>query len=501
MSQFRRHPSTNRTTPYARRASRPRGVPAPASSGRRPDAERVVVTGLGLVSPLGNDPDEFYNRLLDGESAIGPITKFDASDLSTRIAAEVDDSAVDALALGTAGNGPPLMLKKWVKRVDPAIKYTVVAGKLALRDAGLSAPDAPDAWPLAGAPDLDPSRVGVLVGSALGGFTAFRDAAVALVKQSYRKMSPFCIPFAITNMPGAMLAMDLGLMGPNYPANTACATGNYCLKLAADHIRRGEADVMLAGGVDASVMDTSIQGFIACKALSSRNGDGEGDDPRDAATASRPWSSDRDGFVMGEGCGVLVLESLEHAKRRGARILCEVAGGAFSCDAHSLTEPLPDGRGVALCIRRAVADAGLSASDIDYVNAHGTSTPAGDMAEYGAIMSGLSGGSDHGEASTSGSDGPAPGAGGAWRGKVNSTKGQVGHSLGAAGALEAIACIQALRTGWLHPNPHLDNPDPRVDLSVLVGKTKEETRPRAALSNSFGFGGHNSAVVFTVFDE
>jgi len=415
------------------------------------------VTGTGLVSPLGCDADEFYNRLLAGESGIGKISKFDASEYPTQIAAEVDDGAVTELALGG------LMQKKFVKRVDPVIKFGMVAGKLALRDAGLDHEGEDIA-------KLDKVRSGILMGSALGGFDAFGTAVSNLQQVSYKKMNPFCIPFAITNMPAAMLAMDLNFMGPNYPANTACATGNYCIKLAADHIRRGEADLMLAGGTEASVMPLSIQGFMACKALSTNNDDPQG--------ASRPWDQDRDGFVMGEGAGVLVLESLEHAQARGANILCEVAGAAFTCDAYHLTDPRPEGEGVAACIQLALADAGMTAEDIDYVNCHGTSTPAGDMAEYKAIQKGLKG----------------------WKGKMNATKGQIGHLLGAAAAVEAVACVKALTTGWVHPNINLKNPSEGLDTNFIVGTVKEELKPRTVLSNSFGFGGHNSAVIFKKFE-
>lgn len=442
-----------RTPPQARVCRDVACAVTSEEDGRR----RVVVTGLGLVSPLGNDPAEFYGHLLEGRSGVRAISKFDASELPTRIAAEVDDEAVTQLALDG------LMQKKFVKRVDPVIKFGVVAGKLALRHAGLD--ETGEAFK-----KLDKFRAGILIGSALGGYDAFGTAVQSLVTQSFRRMNPFCIPFAITNMPGAMLAMELNFMGPNYPANTACATGNYCIKLAMDHIRRGDADVMLAGGAEASVLPLGIQGFIACKALSQRN-----DDP---AAASRPWDKGRDGFVMGEGAGVLVLESLEHAQARGAPILCEVAGAAFSCDAHHLTEPHPEGKGVSLCIQRALADARMRPEDIDYVNAHGTSTPAGDMAEYRAIMSGLAG----------------------WKGKINSTKGFTGHLLGAAGAVEAVACVQSLATGWVHPNANLENPEDDLDLNFLIGSKKEKLEPRAALSNSFGFGGHNSAVVFKKFE-
>lgn len=268
-----------------------------------------------------------------------------------------------------------------------------------------------------------------------------------------------------------MLAIDLGFMGPNYSISTACATGNYCIMTAAEHIRRGEANLMLAGGADAAVIPSGIGGFIACKALSKRN-----DDPE---SASRPWDKGRDGFVMGEGAGVLVLEELEHAKARGANILAEFIGGAFTCDAHHISDPDPEGKGVISCIEKSLECAGVEPADVDYVNAHGTSTPAGDMAEYRAIMSAV------------GHDNL----------KINSTKSMIGHLLGGAGAVEAVAVVEAIRTGKLHPNPNLEDPEDDVDLNVLVGKTAQDHDISVALSNSFGFGGHNSSILFRKFED
>lgn len=306
----------------------------------------------------------------------------------------------------------------------------------------------------------------------MGGMTTFAAGVEALTKSGYRKMNPFCIPFSIGNMGGAMLAMDLRFMGPNYSISTACATGNYCILGAADHIRRGDADLMLAGGADAAIIPSGIGGFIACKALSKRN--------NDPTAASRPWDADRDGFVMGEGAGVLVLEELEHALNRGANILAEFIGGAATCDAHHMTEPEPHGKGVRLCLERGLEASGIRPEDVKYVNAHGTSTPAGDVAEYRAIRAVL----------------PQDTL------RINSTKSMIGHLLGAAGAVEAVAAIQALRTGWLHPNLNLINPAQGVDTSVLVGGVKEYVDDLdIVLSNSFGFGGHNSCVLFKKFVE
>jgi 3-oxoacyl-[acyl-carrier-protein] synthase II len=352
--------------------------------------------------------------------------------------------------------------------MDAAIKYALTAGKKALRAAGL--PHDAKAVPGDGGP-IDAARAGILVGTAMGGMATFAGAVEDWATKGYRRMNPFCIPFAITNMPGAQLAMDTGFMGPNYSISTACATGNYCLLAAADHIRRGDADLMLAGGTDAAVIPSGIGGFTACKALSQRNADPAG--------ASRPWDTGRDGFVMGEGAGVLVLESEAHAKARGATILAELAGGAVGCDAHHMTEPRPDGAGVAACITAALAASGVAPGEVDYVNAHATSTPAGDLAEWRAIRAAVPGD----------------------RVKVNATKSLIGHLLGAASAVEAVAAVQAIRTGWLHPTLNVDSPDPLIELDRVVLGEKLAHDTRVALSNSFGFGGHNSCVVFKRWEE
>jgi len=317
--------------------------------------------------------------------------------------------------------------------------------------------------------DLDKSKCGVLIGSAMGGMQVFNDAIEAL-RVSYRKMNPFCVPFATTNMGSAMLAMDLGWMGPNYSISTACATSNFCILSAANHIIRGEADVMLSGGSDAAIIPIGLGGFVACRALSQRN-----DDP---IKASRPWDSKRDGFVMGEGAGVLLLEELEHAKARGAEIYAEFLGGSFTCDAYHMTEPHPDGAGVLLCIEKALAQSGVDRADVNYVNAHATSTKAGDLQEYKALMKSFGGNPEL---------------------RVNSTKSMIGHLLGAAGAVEAIAVIQAIRTGWVHPTINLENPESEVDMNVIVGGEKQRLDVKVALSNSFGFGGHNSSVLFAPY--
>ncbi|CAN6451369.1 unnamed protein product [Victoria cruziana] len=264
--------------------------------------------------------------------------------------------------------------------------------------------------------------------------------------------------------------MDLGWMGPNYSISTACATSNFCILNAANHIIRGEADVMLAGGSEATIIPIGIGGFIACRALSQRNSEPE--------KASRPWDSSRDGFVMGEGAGVLLLEELDHAKQRGAHIYAEFLGGAITCDAYHMTEPHPEGRGIILCMERALVESGICREDVNYINAHATSTQAGDLKEFKAMMECF---------------GQNPEL------RVNSTKSMIGHLLGAAGGVEAVAAIQAIRTGWIHPNINLENPDAGVDTKVLVGPTKERLDVKVAMSNSFGFGGHNSSILFAPY--
>ncbi|XP_041008099.1 3-oxoacyl-[acyl-carrier-protein] synthase II, chloroplastic-like [Juglans microcarpa x Juglans regia] len=410
---------------------------------------RVVVTGMGVVTPLGHDPDVFYNNLLEGVSGISEIEAFDCSQFPTRIAGEIKSFSTDGW-----------VAPKLSKRMDKFMLYMLTAGKKALADGGIT-DDVMN--------DLDKRKCGVLIGSGMGGMKVFNDAIEAL-RVSYRKMNPFCVPFATTNMGSAMLAMDLGWMGPNYSISTACATSNFCILNAANHISRGEADVMLCGGSDAAIIPIGLGGFVACRALSQRNGD--------PAKASRPWDINRDGFVMGEGSGVLLLEELEHAKGRGANIYAEFLGGSFTCDAYHMTEPRPDGVGVILCIERALAQSGVSREDVNYINAHATSTQAGDLKEYHALIHCFGQNTEL---------------------KVNSTKSMTGHLLGASGAVEAVAAVQAIRTGWVHPNVNLENPDEGVNTSVLVGPKKERLDVKAALSNSFGFGGHNSSIIFAPY--
>ncbi|CAI9753707.1 unnamed protein product [Fraxinus pennsylvanica] len=412
---------------------------------------RVVVTGLGVVSPLGHDADEYYTNLLEGTSGVSQIEAFDCTEFPTRIAGEIKSFSTDGW-----------VAPKLSKRADKFMLYLLTAGKKALVDGGITE----DVMT-----ELDKAKCGVIIGSALGGMKVFNDAIEAL-RESYRKMNPFCVPFASTNMGSAILAMDLGWMGPNYSISTACATSNFCILNATNHIIRGETNMMLCGGSDAAIIPIGLGGFVACRALSQRN--------EDPTKASRPWDMNRDGFVMGEGAGVLLLEELEHAKRRGAIIYAEVLGGSFTCDAYHMTEPRPDGTGIVLCIEKALAQAGVAREDVNYINAHATSTPSDDLKEYEAIICCF---------------------GQNTKLRMNSTKSMVGHLLGAAGAVEAVATVKAIQTRWIHPNINLEQPDEGMDTSILVGPKKEKLDIKVALSNSFGFGGHNSSILFAPYEH
>lgn len=404
--------------------------------------KRIVVTGMGIVSCFGNEIDPFYQALLAGKSGITPIDQFPCEDYSTRFAASIKNF-----------DPGEYIDKKQARRIDRSIAYAMVAGKKAFEHAAIDLSQ------------VDKERAGVLISSGMGGMGIFSDGVKTLNESGPKRVSPFLIPYILTNMGGAMLAMDLGFMGPNYSISTACATSNYGLFAAANHIRHDEADLMIAGGVEASIIPLALAGFAACRALSQRN-----DAPE---TASRPWDKGRDGFVMGEGCGLLVLESLEHALKRGAKIYAEYLGGAVSCDAYHITEPRPDGEGVAFCIRQALKDAGVSVDEIDYINAHATSTPVGDMAEVNALKKIFKNPS---------------------KVVMNATKSMVGHCLGAAGGVEAIATIKALETGMIHPTINLEDPEP--DLAFHIPTQAEQHPVQVAISNSFGFGGHNATVVF-----
>ncbi len=404
----------------------------------------VVVTGMGVVSPLGNDVDTFFANLLAGKSGAAPVQRFDATGYGTTFACEVRD--FDPTTCFEA---------KEAARTSRYIQYLMHASLQAVKQAGL------DASP------PEPSRAGVVLGSGMGGIEVFTENAIALGTKGPKRVSPFFIPMSITNMGSGMVSMRLGWRGPNWCVTSACTTANHALATAADQIRLGRADVMLAGGAEESVCPASLAGFSNMKALSRRN-----DEP---ARASRPFDRDRDGFVLGEGAGVLVLESRAHAEARGAKILAVLRGYGLSADAYHMSAPLESGEAVAQAIASALADAGIQPSDVGVVNAHATSTPLGDVAECKALARVFG---PHLQSM-----------------KVHSTKSMTGHLLGGTSATEAIALILTLNTGKVHPTINVDEQDPDcpVDCSPNVAST---TTARFGISNSFGFGGHNSCVVF-----
>jgi 3-oxoacyl-[acyl-carrier-protein] synthase II len=413
--------------------------------------KRIVVTGMGIVSAFGSDVDHFYRQLLAGVSAIVPIEEFPCSDWPTRIA-------------GAIRNFDPgeYMEKKQARRVDPFIRYAMVAGKKALEHGNLG----PESLA-----KLDKSRCGIVIGSGMGGMSVFHDGVETLLMKSYRRLTPFFVPYIITNMGGALLAIDVGFTGPNFSISTACATSNYCIHAAAEQILQGKADLIVCGGAEAPITPIGLAGFVAIKALSTRN--------EEPAKASRPWDRGRDGFVMGEGAGILLLETLEHALQRGAPIYAEYLGGAVNCDAYHITDPREDGGGVAQCMEEALKVAGAKKESVNYINAHATATSAGDLCEIAAIHKVF--GSHTKEI------------------KINSTKSMIGHCLGATGGLEAVATIQAIRTGMIHPTVNLEDPEPALgDLDAVAGIAKS-LKVDVALSNSFGFGGHNSTLVFAPY--
>jgi 3-oxoacyl-[acyl-carrier-protein] synthase II len=406
---------------------------------------RVVVTGLGIVCPIGNTVSQAWSNALAGQSGITRITRFDPSRLACQIAGEVKDFDVS-----------PYMSPKEARRMDTFIHYGMAAGLQAWRDCGLQVTPA------------NAEQVGVNFGSGIGGLPMIESMHTELTQNGPRRISPFFIPGTIINMIAGLLSIEIGAKGPNLAMVTACTTSTHCIGEAAKTIRYGDADVMIAGGAEAVVTELAIGGFAAARALSTRN-----DDP---ATASRPWDKDRDGFVLGEGAGALVLEEYEHARARGARIYCEVAGYGASADAHHMTAPPEDGDGGFRAMRNALRDAGLEPGVVDYINAHGTSTPLGDVAETIAIKRLL------GE--------------GASRVAVNSTKSMTGHLLGAAGGVEAVFSVLALHEQVSPPTINLHTQDPACDLDYVANSARKMPI-RAALSNSFGFGGTNGSLVFT----
>lgn len=415
---------------------------------------RIAVTGLGVVSALGNEVDVFYKGLLAGRSAARLITGFPCNDYPTRFAAEIEKDSNGKI------DAEGLIDDKQKRRVDLSILYAFIAGKKALRHARLGS--AEERRP------FDAGRCGIVIGSGMGGMSAFYDGVQALLEKGHRRVSPFFVPYIIPNMSGALLAIDVGFRGPNYSVSTACATASHSIISAANHIRRGEADIMLCGGVEAAVHPIGLAGFCSCKAVSQRN-----DDPQ---RASRPWDKQRDGFVLGEGAGILVLENMEHAKARGATLLAEYLGGGMNCDAFHMTDPCPDGSGVAECVRKALADAGVHADAIGYINAHATSTLVGDVAELRALKLLF------------------PSAFKRQSIAINATKSLIGHALGAAGGLEAVATVESLRTQCVHPTLNLEEPEEELDFFAPKAVTPHAME--IAVSNSFGFGGHNACLVF-----
>jgi 3-oxoacyl-[acyl-carrier-protein] synthase II len=402
------------------------------------------VTGLGIISPVGNDVPTAWANILAGKSGIGPITHFDASTFPTRIAGEVRDF-----------DPGQFVAPKDIKKMDPFIHYGIAASVQALADAGLHPHE------------HDEERIGVAVGAGIGGIHTIERTSITFHEHGQRKISPFFVPSSIINMASGNLSIMLGLKGPNIACVTACTTATHNIGLAMRMIQYGDADVMIAGGAEYATTGTAIGGFCSARALSTRN-----DDP---TRASRPWDKDRDGFVLSDGAGVIVIEEYEHAKKRGARIYCELTGFGMSGDAFHMTAPSESGEGGARCMVAAMKDAGLNSDQVQYINAHGTSTPAGDVAEVQGIKSVFG---DH-----------------AKKLMVSSTKSMTGHLLGAAGGVEAIFSILALRDEVIPPTINLDNPGEGCDLDFVPNEARR-TRIDTALSNSFGFGGTNGTLVF-----
>ena len=405
---------------------------------------RVVITGLGIVSPLGNDLATSWDGIVNGRSGIGPITHFDPSAFTTRIAGEVRDFDIG----------------KWVspkdaRKMEEFIHYGVAASLMAMEDAGLTVDDS------------NAERIGALIGSGIGGLLGIEEQTIKFHEGGPRKISPFYVPSTIINMLPGQVSLLTGIKGPNFSAVSACATSNHSIGMAMRMIQYGDADVMIAGGAERGSSPTSVGGFCAMKAMSTRN-----DDP---TRASRPWDKDRDGFVLGDGAGILVLEEYEYAKARGARIYCELAGFGASSDAFHMTAPSEDGEGPARCMVAALKDAGVGVDAVGYLNAHGTSTPLGDVAETRAIKRALG---DH-----------------AYRTMVSSTKSMTGHLLGAAGGAEAIFSVMALHEGIIPPTINLEAPGEGCDLDYVPNEARQ-AKVDVAVSNGFGFGGTNGTLVF-----
>ena len=413
------------------------------------ELKRVVVTGIGAITPIGNDAPTTWKNALEGVSGAGPITHFDASLFKTQFACEVKGY-----------NSADYFDRKELRKYDLYAQYGVVSAKEAIEDAGLES-----------AANLDRNRVGVIFAAGIGGLHTFEEEAgyYAMHADQGPKYNPFFIPKMIADMAAGHISMKYGFRGPNYCTVSACSSSNHAFIDALNLIRWGKADIIVSGGSEAAINPAGIGGFNAMQALSTRN-----DDPK---TASRPYDTGRDGFVMGEGAGALVLEEYEHAKARGAKIYAEVIGGGMSADAYHLTAPDPQGAGAALAMRAALNDAGIQPEEIDYINTHGTSTPAGDLPEFIGIQSVFG---DH-----------------IYKMNISSTKSMTGHLLGGAAAIEALACIMAIDKGIVPPTINVTERDPQIDerINLTLG-TAQKRDVRCALSNTFGFGGHNSTVIF-----
>lgn len=405
---------------------------------------RVVVTGIGVISPIGTGLDKFWDSLKNGVNGVGPITYFDASDLDAQIAAQVDD--FDPLQY---------LSKKEIRRMDKFTHFAVGSAMMALEDSGIDREK------------VNMDRFGVILGSGVGGIETFEEETKKMIEKGPSRISPFFIPMMIGNMGAGQISIATGAKGPNTTVVTACASSTHAIGDAFKVIQRGDAELMFAGGTEAAITKLSMAGFCSMKALSTRNGD-----PK---TASRPFDKDRDGFVMGEGSGMLILEEYDHAVARGAKIYAEIVGYGYTADAYHITSPSPDGEGAARSMKMAIDDAGITPDMVDHINAHGTSTPLNDRFETMAIKRVFG---DH-----------------AGDIAINSTKSMTGHLLGAAGSIEAIAAIMALREGFIPPTINYTTPDAELDLDYTpnIGKERDITY---ALSNSLGFGGHNGTILF-----
>jgi 3-oxoacyl-[acyl-carrier-protein] synthase II len=406
--------------------------------------KRVVVTGLGAITPIGNTLAEYWEGLMGGRNGIGPITLFDASRHDCRIAGEV--KGFDPVAY---------MDKKDAKRMDRFAQFAVAGSKQALADAQFVIND------------LNAEQVGVLIGTGIGGLKVLEDQQEIYLTKGPDRCSPFMIPMMIANMAAGLTAIQVGAKGPNSCSVTACAAGSNAIGDAFRLVQQGYAQAMICGGTEAAVTPLSVAGFAACRAMSTRN-----DDP---AHASRPFDKDRDGFVLGEGCGILLIEELEHALARGARIYAEIVGYGMTCDAYHMTSPVPGGEGAARAISLALKDAGLTPDQVNYINAHGTSTPANDSTETMAMKKSLG---EH-----------------AYKVAVSSTKSMTGHLLGGSGGIEAVATVMAIANDQVPPTINLENPDPECDLDYIPNQSRKMP-VQVALSNSFGFGGHNVTLAF-----